>query len=131
MGGSYLNHIISLRRFKSTNSRFLRAPRNTLVLSGTKLLVSRFELVPKLRVILRLVILSVLVLRAMPALVATALALLATQACRNIAKAASLHTMPDIATRAKRTGATLYIIVPLRILLSKSLKVWSPNMLPH
>lgn len=101
------------------------------MLSGTKSLVSRFELAPKLRVILELVILSVLVLRAMPALVGTGLALLAMQACRNIAKAASPHTMPDIATRAKHTGATLYIIVPLHILLSKFLKAWSPSMLPH
>lgn len=101
------------------------------MLSGTKLLASQFELVPKLRVVSRLATLSVSVLRVMPVLVVTALALLVMQACRNTVKAVSSHITPDIATRAKRTEVTLYIIELLHILLSKSLKAWSPSMPPH
>lgn len=131
MGGSYPNHIISFCRRGVTDSGLLRALRNTRVLSGTKSLASRFELALKLRVISRLAILSVSVLRAMPVLVVTALALLAMQACRNTVKAASTHIIPDIATRTNRTEVTLYITVLLHTLLSKSLKVWNLSMLPH
>lgn len=123
--------IISFCRRGVTDSSLLRALRNIRVLSGTKSLASRFELDPKLRVISKLAILSVSVLRAMPVLVATVLALLAMQACLNTAKAASSHTTPDTATRTNRTEAMLYTIVLLRTSLSRSLKALSPSMLLH
>lgn len=111
-------------------TQLLRAPRSTRVLSDTKSLASRFELAPKLRAVSRLATLSESVLRAMPVLVVTALALLATQACPNTAKVVSSHTTPDIATRTSRTEVTLYITVLLHTLLSKSPRAWSLSMLP-
>lgn len=130
MGGSILHDILSSHRHGSTDSSLLRAPRNTRVLSVTRLLASQFELALRPRAVSRLATLSVSVLRAMPVLVVTALALLATQACPNTAKAVSSHTTPDIATRTSHTEVTLYITVLLHTLSSRSPRAWSPSMLP-
>lgn len=130
MGGSSLHDIISSHRRGSTDSSLSRAPRNTRVLSATRLLVLQFELALKPRAVSRLATLSVSALRAMPVLVVTALALLATKACPSTAKAVSSHTTPDIATRTNHTEVMLYITVLLHTLLSRSPRAWNPSMLP-